>query len=282
MAQMGILKLPFLATEVLISNMNKLLIPVVMFLASCGVSSEPVQQISSSPAVVQPNPLAVDLHQIPNLAGAKMTIGVYGFTDKTGQRKPSDTVSNLSSAVTQGAEVWVIDALMQAGNGSWFDVLERTSIDNIVKERQLIRSTRENYEETQDDTLAPMQFAGLLIEGGIVGYDSNVVTGGAGARYLGIGSHTEYRVDTVTVVLRLVSVTSGKILLSIATEKSIASQRSGADVFKFLDLGTQALEIETGYAANEPVNYAVRAAIEAGIIEMIYEGERKGLWRFKN
>ena len=81
-----------------------------------------------------------------------------------------------------------------------------------------------------------MQFAGLLIEGGIVGYDSNVVSGGAGARYLGIGAHNEYRVDTVTVVLRLVSVTSGKILLSIATEKSIASQRSGADVFKFLEV----------------------------------------------
>jgi curli production assembly/transport component CsgG len=278
---MDIPKLQFLAMEALVSNMHKLLLPAMLILSSCGVTADPVQQISSSPAIIQQNPMVVGLHQIPGPAGPRMTIGVYGFTDKTGQRKPSDTVSSLSSAVTQGAEVWVIDALMQAGNGSWFDVLERTSIDNIVKERQLIRSTRENYEETPD-TLEPMQFAGLLIEGGIVGYDSNVVSGGAGARYLGIGAHNEYRVDTVTVVLRLVSVTSGKILLSIATEKSIASQRSGADVFKFLDLGTQALEIETGYAANEPVNYAVRAAIEAGIIEMIYEGERKGLWRFKN
>lgn len=278
---MDIPKSQFQATGALVFNMNKLLLPALLFISSCGVTQDPVQQISSSPAIVQQNPLAVDLHQIPKLSGPRMTIGVYGFTDKTGQRKPSDTVSSLSSAVTQGAEVWVIDALMQAGNGSWFDVLERTSIDNIVKERQLIRSTRENYEEIPD-TLEPMQFAGLLIEGGIVGYDSNVVSGGAGARYLGIGAHNEYRVDTVTVVLRLVSVTSGKILLSIATEKSIASQRSGADVFKFIDLGTQALEIETGYAANEPVNYAVRAAIEAGIIEMIYEGERKGLWRFKN
>lgn len=278
---MDIPKLQFLVMGALVSNMNKLLLPAMLILSSCGVTSDPVQQLSSSPAIIQQNPMAAGLHQIPGPAGPRMTIGVYGFTDKTGQRKPSDTVSSLSSAVTQGAEVWVIDALMQAGNGSWFDVLERTSIDNIVKERQLIRSTRENYEETPD-TLEPMQFAGLLIEGGIVGYDSNVVSGGAGARYLGIGAHNEYRVDTVTVVLRLVSVTSGKILLSIATEKSIASQRSGADVFKFLDLGTQALEIETGYAANEPVNYAVRSAIEAGIIEMIYEGERKGLWRYKN
>ena len=252
----------------------------MLILSGC-VAAETTPPVVDSPPVIQQNPLAAGLQAIPAPVGPRMTIGVYGFTDKTGQRKPDDMVSSLSSAVTQGAEVWVIDALMQAGNGSWFDVLERTSIDNIVKERQLIRSTRENYEDTPD-TLEPMQFAGLLIEGGIVGYDSNVVSGGAGARYLGIGAHNEYRVDTVTVVLRLVSVTSGKILLSIATEKSIASQRSGADVFKFLDLGTEALEVETGYAANEPVNYAVRAAIEAGIIEMIYEGERKGLWRFKN
>jgi curli biogenesis system outer membrane secretion channel CsgG len=46
-------------------------------------------------------------------------------------------------------------------------------------------------------------------------------------------------------------------------------------------MGTQSVEIETGSSANEPVNYAVRAAIEAAVVEMIYEGKRKGLWNFK-
>jgi curli production assembly/transport component CsgG len=105
--------------------------------------------------------------------------------------------------------------------------------------------------------------------------------GGVGARYLGIGAQTEYRIDTVTVVMRVVSVSSGKVLLSIATEKTIASSRSGADIFKFLDLGTKLIESETGYSVNEPVNYAVRAAIEAGVVEIIYEGKEKGLWKFK-
>ena len=82
--------------------------------------------------------------------------------------------------------------------------------------------------------------------------------------------------------MRVVSVSSGKVLLSIATEKTIASSRSGADVFRFLDLGTKLLESETGYSVNEPVNYAVRAAIEAGVVELIYEGETKGLWKFKD
>ena len=105
--------------------------------------------------------------------------------------------------------------------------------------------------------------------------------GGVGARYLGIGAQTEYRIDTVTVVMRVVSVSSGKVLLSIATEKTIASTRSGADIFRFLDMGTKLLESETGYSVNEPVNYAVRAAIEAGIVALIYEGETKSLWKFK-
>ena len=157
-------------------------------------------------------------------------------------------------------------------------------MDNLIKERQLIRNTREVYEKEMPNgptPLKPLRFAGLILEGGIVGYDANTAVGGVGARYLGIGAQTEYRVDTVTVVIRMVSVSTGRVLLSIATEKSIASTRSGADIFKFLDLGTKAVESETGYSVNEPVNYAVRAAIECAIIELIYEGQRQGLWKFK-
>jgi curli production assembly/transport component CsgG len=76
-------------------------------------------------------------------------------------------------------------------------------------------------------------------------------------------------------------VSTGKVLLSIATEKTIASHQSGADVFKFLDMGTELLETETGFSVNEPVNYATRAAIEQAVVELVYEGERKGLWKFQ-
>jgi curli production assembly/transport component CsgG len=235
-------------------------------------------------ARIQPAPLADRMANVPELDGKKMTIAVYSFTDKTGQRKPADNIANLSSAVTQGSEVWVIKALSEVGNESWFEVVERVGMDNLIIERQLIRNTRQAYEKNLPNgprELKPMVFAGLILEGGIIGYDSNVAVGGVGARYLGLGAQTEYRVDTVTIVMRLVSVSSGKVLLSIAAEKTIASSRSGADVFKFLDLGTKLIESETGYSVNEPVNYAVRAAIEAGIVELIYEGEKKELWKFK-
>mgnify|MGYP001571199471 FL=1 len=263
------------------------LITFTLIASGCAMSPSMIDysKESSWKPTVQVAPLVNELKDVPELDGPVITIAVYNFLDKTGQRKPASNIANLSSAVSQGSEVWVIKALQEAGNGTWFQVVERVGLDNLVKERQLIRSTREQYERTKDagpTPLKPMLFAGLLLEGGIVGYDSNVAAGGAGARYLGIGAQTEYRIDTVTVVMRIVSVSTGKVLLSVATEKVIASSRSGADVFKFLDMGTKAVEAESGYSVNEPVNYAVRAAIEAGIIEIINQGQKEGLWKFKD
>ena len=207
----------------------------------------------------------------------KITVAVYDFPDETGQRKQV----GLSTAVSQGADVWVIQSLMAVGGGDWFSVVERASLDNLTKERQLIRSTRELYDGSQaTDALAPMLFAGLILEGGIVGYDTNTTSGGAGARFLGLGANDQYRTDQVTVSLRLVSVQTGEILLTVSATKTIASTSNGADVFRFLDLGTRALEIESGNAANEPVNYAIRTAIEFAVLQMLYEGRECGLWEW--
>ena len=255
---------------------------LVLAVAGCSYVPKNVPGGLQSQPEVQVNPQVNELQNLPPLDGPVMTIGVYSFTDKTGQRKPADNMASLSSAVTQGAEVWVIDALLEAGGGNWFEVVERTGMDNVIKERQLIRSTRENYEQGIDRNLSPMKFAGLILEGGIVGYDSNIATGGAGARYMNIGGSVEYRIDTVTVAMRLVSVNTGRVLMSVATQKTIASYRQSADAFQFLDMGTKALELEAGYSTNEPTNYAVRAVIEAAIVEMAYEGVRKGLWNFED
>lgn len=265
---------------------NLLLTGALVLLTACSSTMNKSIEMwnDKGDAKIQPSPLAQRLVDVPELDGKPMTVAVYSFSDKTGQRKPADQIANLSSAVTQGSEVWVIKALSEVGNGTWFEAVERVGMDHLIKERQLIRNTREVYEKDLPNgprALKPMVFAGLILEGGIIGYDSNVAMGGVGARYLGVGAQTEYRIDTVTVVMRVVSVSTGKVLLSIATEKTIASTRSGADIFRFLDMGTRLLESETGYSVNEPVNYAVRAAIEAGIVEIIYEGETKGLWKFK-
>jgi len=221
---------------------------------------------------------------IPKLDGQpKITIAVYRFTDQTGQRKPSTKFSQLSTAVTQGGSMFVVKALKSVSDGDWFLVLEREGLDNLIKERQLIRSTRTEYDGEQQvgNILKPLVFAGLLIEGSVIGYDSNIQTGGQGARYLGIGISEQYRVDQVTVSLRLVSVQSGEILLATNVTKTIASHSKGGDVFTFLDMNTKALELESGVAVNEPVTYAIRTAIEFAILELIYDGKEKEYWKFK-
>ena len=129
----------------------------------------------------------------------KVPIAVYSFVDLTGQRKPSENMALISTAVTQGAHVWLLQALKNAGKGEWFTVVERGSLDSLLKERQIIRQTRETFGDT--DKIKPLLFAGVLIEGGIVGYDTNTLTGGIGARMLGIGASTEFREETGAVGL---------------------------------------------------------------------------------
>lgn len=267
-------------------NMEYLAIAVLSCLVGgCGVQQ--VKAIEGEMPFVQGTPTKELLREMPELIGmptdgkgnpVKITVAVYDFPDKTGQRKQV----GLSTAVSQGADVWVIQSLMAVSNGDWFTVVERASLDNLVKERQLIRSTRELYDGSEaTDALQPMLFAGLILEGGIVGYDTNTTSGGAGMRYLGLGVGEEYRTDQVTVSLRLIGVQTGEILLTVSATKTIASTSNGADVFRFLDLGTRALEIESGNAANEPVNYAIRTAIEYAVLQMLYEGKDLGLWEWK-
>ena len=218
------------------------------------------------------------LSKLPALDGPPMTVAVYGFRDLTGQMKPNDRLAVFSKAVTQGSEVFLIKSLQDSGN--WFRVVERVGLDNLIKERQLIRNQREVYEGKDARPLKPLTVAGVVIEGGIIGYDSNIRSGGNGARFLGIGGSQQYRVDEVTVSLRLVSISSGEVLLTTAVSKTIYSTAHNVGVLRFVDAGTRALELESGTALNEPTTYAVRVAIEQAVYEMILDGQRKGLWNF--
>ena len=263
----------------------KLLLTILLGIILSGCAANKEYEIYKGKApYVEGTTTSVSLANIPDLDNQPIiTIAVYRFTDQTGQRKPSTKFSQLSTAVTQGASTFVIDALKKVSGGDWFQVVEREGLDNLVKERQLIRSTRDLYDGEQQvgNILKPLLFAGLIIEGGIVGFDSNIQTGGQGARYLGIGLSESYRVDQVTVAMRLVSVQTGEILLTTQVTKTIASHSKGGDVFTFVDMNTKAVELESGVAVNEPVTYAIRTAIEFAILEIIHAGEQKKYWKFK-
>ena len=209
-------------------------------------------------------------------------VAVYSFNDQTGQRKQKGATAMFSTAVSQGAGTMLIDALKSAGNGTWFRVVERIGLDHLTRERQIVRSTREQYDKEDTTGLAPMLYAGMILEGGIIGFDTNIETGGQGARTLGIGFSQQYRRDIVTVHLRAVSTLTGEILLNVQTSKTILSVAKGYDVFKFIDLDTQLIEIEDGMTENESVTRSLRSCIEAAVLELIYQGHDRNYWVIKD
>lgn len=236
-------------------------------------------EINEAPKVTES--MNSDYHKIPAPAQPPVTIAVYGFTDKTGQRKPSNTLSMFSTAVTQGAEAYLIKSLQDAGNRQWFTVVERVSLDNLLKERQMIKQTREIYDGEKAKMLPPLTLAGVILEGGIIDYNSNTLTGGTGARWLGIGPSTQYTQDIVVISLRLVSVQTGEILTTVTVEKNLLSTADSITALKFFNAGTRAFEFDSMQTYNEPGNYALRSAIDQAVVEIIKRGERQNLWQFK-
>lgn len=216
-----------------------------------------------------------DLVRLPPPKG-RVIAAVYGFRDQTGQYKPSPD-SSFSTAVTQGAGSILVKALKDSG---WFLTVERENLQNLLTERRIIRAADTQAQENAPQ-LAALLPASILIEGGIVGYESNVKTGGAGARYLGIGLSGMYRTDQVTVVLRAVDIRSGRILNSVSTTKAIYSYQMGLNVFKFVRY-KELLEMEVGFTRNEPAQLCVTDAIEAAVIHLIIQGVQDKSWALQD
>lgn len=215
---------------------------------------------------------------LENILPDKQTIvGVYKFRDQTGQYKPVENGSTFSTAVTQGGTSILLKSLEDS---EWFNPIERENIGNLLNERQIIRSTRQEYSEgnkNQTTSIPPLLFAGIILEGGVVSYDSNIITGGTGARYFGVGASAEYREDRITVYLRAVSTSSGRILKNVYVSKTILSQGISANLFRYVNL-QRLLEVETGVTKNEPAQLAVKEAIDKAVELLIAEGIIDGIW----
>lgn len=209
----------------------------------------------------------------------KIVAAVYQFRDQTGQYKPSESGASWSTAVTQGATSVMLKSLEESG---WFTTIEREGLSNLLNERRIIRSSREQYEVERGNqqpgvVMPPLLFGGITLEGGIISYESNLVTGGAGLRYFGAGASGEYRENNVTIYLRAVSTSNGRILKTVHTSKTILSQKVSAGLFRFVSL-KQLLEAEAGYTFNEPSHLAVQGAIDKAVYALIIEGILDGLW----
>ena len=258
----------------------------VLFLSSCSILDQfedTYSQRFSANDVVKINELQSKALRDVAAPMVQPIVAVYpsAFTDQTGQRKSNSQFALFSTAVTQQPSALLIRALKHASNGKFFRVVERVGLDNLTKERQLIRSAREQMPDGKPSGVPPLLFAGVLLEGAVISYESNLSTGGVGARYLGIGKSAQYREDNITVSLRMVSVASGEILVEVMSQKTIFSYGQSEDVFRFIEMGTELVEIEAGNSRNESTTIALMKSIEGAVLELINIGYDRGFWAYE-
>mgnify|MGYP003145741096 CR=1 FL=1 len=235
---------------------------------------------TEAPRRAAPRTATADLIESVPAPVDPVVVAVYRFRDQTGQYRALENLSTFSTSVTQGATSILMRALEASG---FFVPIEREGLSNLLNERQIITATRQQYTGPEGEGLGPLPpllYAGVLLEGGIIGYDSNVITGGAGARILGVGASGQFRQDQVTIYLRAVSVQTGRVLKSVHTTKTIVSQKLDTGAFLFVDTDVL-LETEAGYSTNEPPVLAVTAAIEEAVVTLVVDGAREGLWQFQ-
>ncbi|WP_436892446.1 curli production assembly/transport protein CsgG [Siccibacter turicensis] len=256
--------------------MQRLLLILSICLLSGCLTAPPKQ--AASPTLMPRAQSYRDLTHLPSPTG-KLFVSVYNIQDETGQFKPYPA-SNFSTAVPQSATAMLVTALKDS---RWFIPLERQGLQNLLNERKIIRAAQENGTVAENNRvpLPSLVAANVMIEGSIIGYESNVKSGGVGARYFGIGGDTQYQLDQVAVNLRVVNVSTGEILSSVNTSKTILSYEVQAGVFRFVDY-QRLLEGEIGYTANEPVMLCLMSAIETGVIFLVNDGIERGLWSLRN
>jgi curli production assembly/transport component CsgG len=253
------------------AGMASIVIAALQLLTGCSAYlNQPTK--SQSARLGEETTITAGLRQLPT-PREKIVAAVYKFRDQTGQYKPSETGANWSTAVSQGTTNILLKALEESG---WFVPIERENISNLLNERKIIRSGMAQY-KNEADNLPPLLFAGVILEGGIVSYDANTITGGAGLRFFGAGGSGQYRQDRVTVYLRAVATKSGKILKTVYTSKTILSQAVDGGLFRYVSF-KRLLEAETGYATNEPSQMAVTEAVEKAVQSLVLEGIRDELW----
>jgi curli production assembly/transport component CsgG len=253
-------------------------IVAALLAGACSIVRDPISTAPGyGPTLTPISDTSRDLVQLP-LPKGKIVASVYGFRDQTGQYKPAPD-SSFSTAVTQGAGSLLVKAIADSG---WFVPVEREGLQNLLTERRIVRALETRPGQTPPaDMLSGLMPASVLLEGGVIAYEQDVRTGGAGVRYFGIGASDQYRTDQVTVNLRAVDIRTGRILASVSTTKTIYSFKLAGDVFRFVSF-KRLLEAEAGYTTNEPAQLCLRDAIEAAVIHLIVQGIRENHWSLRN
>ena len=231
-------------------------------------------ELEVTPPMVDQQSLFETLSVLPSSESEPLVVGVYSFTDQTGQRSISaNGGSNMSTALPQGLSSILVQELQRAGDGSRYRVVERENVDALLTERRIVVAS---LPEEQGSQLTPLLLPGIILTGGAVSYDRSVTQNLRGLGFKSVNGVNEVATDQVGVILRAVSVKNGEVLASVHARKLVMSARNGISGLYILKNGVLAFEV--GGSANEPVSLAVRLAIAAAVLELTHEGVQKGWW----
>ncbi len=249
------------------------LLLAITLLGGCKAITDSVPPYTTNADVIEDSVMLSEVKSLPQPVG-QIPVSVYAFRDQTGQYKPSSGASSFSTAVTQGATSILVQTLSET---DWFLPVEREGLQNILTERKIIRAA---VDENNGAELPPLTTARIIIEGGIISYDTNIRTGGAGVEYFGVGASELFREDMISIYMRAVDVRTGQVLVSVSTSKKVLSQEVRAGLFRYVSL-KRLLEAETGYTTNEPMFECVKQSIEKAVTELVLQGMNKGVWKAK-
>ncbi len=191
-----------------------------------------------------------------------LDVTVYNFPDLTGQNKEK----RQFRGVLAGSHArWQRDPDRRADQGGRRQLVQCRRAQRPAAAPTGTPDHSKHPHRRRGDkapSLPPLRFAGILLEGGIIGFDSDETTGGVGANYLGVGPNVQYRQDIITVALRAVSVQTGRIVASVTTTKTIYSLQVQGTAFLFAAVD-QILQADLGFTKNSPATLGVREGVPA-------------------
>jgi len=195
-------------------------------------------------------------------------IGIYNCFDSTGQKRKGLGGSDFSSAVPQDCAPFLISSFRSV---PFYRVLERSRVDDIIKERQLATAM---HGELGKKILGSMHIADAVMMGQIISYDRSSSQAAGGLALSAIGASREYVFDTFTFSLRAVSTRTGELIDEVLVKKTVTSLQVDGHVLRLI--GTNMASLEYGMAENETVGIALQEAVDLAVRTLTEQGIKKG------
>ncbi|MEY4977234.1 MAG: hypothetical protein RIQ97_2429 [Pseudomonadota bacterium] len=200
------------------------------------------------------------------------SVAVGDVKDYTG--KYSQTEGN---AITQGGSLMIYSALGKLGNSVRLHERFDTRIAELelayADRRQLGDGQVHNIEAGKPPVPWVPYFGGTILRsdyyivGGITEVNYNISSGGAEVSISNIGGKRRTYTMNVGVDLRIVDSRSLVVVKTVSLQKQIVGEEVGAGIFRFF--GTELLDLNIGAKRQEPLQLAVRTAIEQGVLELV-------------